>query len=204
MLFLVRHAPTGETTAGTFPVASGADPAVTGPGLDQHGRLAAAALRVHLPMTAHVWSSHARRCLETAEAATGVLAEEVADLAEVDFGRWAGSTMATVHAEDPDGLTGWMSDPDVGPPGGESFSSLQTRAAAVLGRAAGIDGPVVAVTHGGFVRAALTHVLHSPAAAALALGIASPSVTVLEAAEDGVHWQVRTVGWTPALAGSRP
>lgn len=197
MLLLVRHATTGETTR-ALPTAGGRDGEDPGARLDASGRAAAGALRAHLPPADAVWSSHARRTVDTATLALRAPDERLDALAEVHFGAWAGREMAAVHAEDPVAAAAWMSDPRSAPPGGESFTVLRARARRLLGRAADADATIAAFTHGGFIRAAVTAVLRAPSRAAWAVTVPPASVTVLTIR--GGVWQLGAVGWQPALA----
>ena len=71
---------------------------------------------------------------------------------ELDFGDWDGLASADV---DPARLAAFWNDPDaVPPPNGERWSALVTRVAAALDDLP--REPVLVVTHGGAMRAALT------------------------------------------------
>lgn len=70
---------------------------------------------------------------------------------ELDFGDWDGQTSAVV---DPARLAAFWSDPDaVSPPNGERWSALVARVSAALDDLP--HEPVLVVTHGGTMRAAL-------------------------------------------------
>ena len=146
-LVLVRHAPTASTRAAAFPRDD--------EGLDADGRAAAAALV--LPR-GDALCSPARRCLETAEAA-GLEPMLEPALAECDFGAWAGRTLADLE---PAAARAWMADPDAAPHGGEALRAFAARVAAWLDGQAGTDGRVVAITHGGVVKAAIVAALSAP------------------------------------------
>ena len=73
---------------------------------------------------------------------------------ELDFGAWDGLESSTIDA---DALGRFWSDPDANPPpGGERWSALVARVASAIGDLPA--EPVLVVTHGGAMRAAL-HVL---------------------------------------------
>jgi broad specificity phosphatase PhoE len=188
-LLLVRHAPTRATRATAFPL----DEA-----LDEAGRTAAASLAAALPRRCDIMSSPALRCRQTAEAA-GLQAQPEAALAECDFGRWAGSTLAEVHAGEPDGARAWMVDPDAAPHGGESLSAFARRVAGWLDRQAQRDGAAAAITHGGVVKAAVVHALGAPLQAFWRVDAAPLTVTELHA-HDG-RWTVARVN-CPVEAGT--
>jgi ribonuclease H / adenosylcobalamin/alpha-ribazole phosphatase len=72
-------------------------------------------------------------------------AQEVADVSgaavvtddgfrETDFGAWEGLTFAEVRERWPAEVTAWLADPDVAPPGGESFADVSARVTAALRR----------------------------------------------------------------------
>jgi broad specificity phosphatase PhoE len=204
-LILLRHGSTGETGQ-AFPVATGRAPDVPGAPLDDAGEAQSAALREHLPPVAAVWSSHARRAVQTAELAARTPDDLTADLAELDFGAWSGRTMVDVHRDDPAAMDAWLLDPEHAPTGGEPLSALASRVRAVMDRAAAVDGPVLAVTHGGLIRAAVTAVLGAPATASWALDVPPASVTVLhpppaDHPDDGqLTWRVGVLAWRPQVS----
>jgi alpha-ribazole phosphatase len=73
---------------------------------------------------------------------------------ELDFGAWDGHASDTLDAQ---ALAAFYDDPDANPPpNGERWSALVARVSAALD--AFPPGPVLVVTHGGAIRAAL-HVL---------------------------------------------
>ncbi len=194
-LLLVRHATTGETRRAAFPSASGASSLPPGPGLDRAGRAAAAGLRTLVGSPDRAWSSLARRCLETAEV-LGLEAVADPDLAECDFGRWAGRDPQDVAREEGEALAAWYADPGCAPHGGESLREVRLRAQRVLERARALPGTTVAVTSGGLVKAALLEVLGLPDAILWRLDAAPASVTELHPAPTG--WRLVRLNWTPA------
>lgn len=177
----MRHAPTGATHAAAFPL----DEA-----LESRAPAAAAGLAAALPRRCEVLTSPALRCRQTA-AAAGLMATVDARLRECDFGRWAGATLADVHAADPDGTLAWMRDPDVAPHGGETLRAFATRVGGWLDEQAGADGAAVAITHGGVVKAAVAYALGAPLAAFWRIDVAPLTVTELRA-HDGC-WTVTRV-----------
>lgn len=177
----MRHAPTGATRAAAFPL----DEA-----LDSRALAAAAALAAAFPRRCEVLCSPALRCRQTVEAA-GLTATADPRLRECDFGRWAGSTLADVHAADPDGAQAWMRDPDAAPPGGEPLRAFAERVAGWLDEQAGRDGAAAAITHGGVVKAALVHALGAPLKAFWRIDAAPLAVTELHAHEG--RWTVTRV-----------
>jgi len=198
-LLLVRHATTAETRRSAFPATNGAAPVEACAPLDRAGAQAAAGLRNCLPAPDRAWSSHSCRALQTAELA-GVAVVPDPDLAEGDWGRWAGRTPAEVHAVEPDALAGWYVDLESAPHGGEPLSAVRLRARRVLDRAANAGGTTVAFTHGGFIGAALLEALDLPAPSLWRLEVSPASVTELHPGTSG--WRVVRLNWTPALGAA--
>jgi broad specificity phosphatase PhoE len=107
---------------------------------------------------AAVYSSPLRRALETAEvlaASHGLEPVPVDDLREVDVGSWSGLTRAEVEERFPAQFARWL-DYGQGWEDGETYEEMGRRAVdALLQLAATHDGErVLAVTHGGPIRAA--------------------------------------------------
>lgn len=181
-LLLVRHASTRATRAASFPVDES---------LDRRGRADAAHLLVRLPAHGELFCSPSLRCRETATAAG--LGEPIVqpELAECDFGSWAGRSLAEIHESDPEATAAWMADADACPHGGESLAAFAMRVGLWLDGQAPLDGSAVAITHGGVVKAALVHALGAPLAAFWRIDVSPLSVTELHA-HDG-RWTVTRV-----------
>jgi alpha-ribazole phosphatase len=173
-----------------------------------------AGLALQLPREA-VWvTSHLRRTHQTAAAivAAGLAGPspipgpdvaQFADLAEQHFGDWQGLTYAEV-----DRLRGdearrfWHSPADLRPPGGESFIDVVARVSrAVQDLAETYAGrDILAVAHGGTIRAALAQALGIDPEAALAFSIENCSITRIDHILDpgrGAAWRVVTVNRPP-------
>ena len=193
-LLLVRHATSSETRRGAFPIASGSQPGIEGDPLDDAGRAAARELGAHLPPGERCLSSWAARARQTAEAA-GFVPEPDAQLAECDFGRWAGRTPADVGDDAEVGA--WYADPDAAPHGGERLADVRARAALVLAGAHESGGTTVAFTHGGFVKAAVLEVLKLPASSVWQIDVAPASITELHCTFD--RWRLVRLNWTPSV-----
>ena len=69
----------------------------------------------------------ARQTAEAVAARTGLDVEVDDDLRETDFGAWESHTFTEVQRQWPAELTAWLADPDVAPPGGESFAAAARR-----------------------------------------------------------------------------
>jgi probable phosphoglycerate mutase len=82
-------------------------------------------------------ASPLQRTVQTAqEVATATGAPVVTDDAfrETDFGAWEGLTFAEVREGWPDEMAAWMADPQIAPPGGESFADVDIRVTEALQR----------------------------------------------------------------------
>jgi broad specificity phosphatase PhoE len=152
-ILLARHGETDWNREGRFQ--GHADPP-----LNRTGRAQAVDLSVALmaEQLAAVYSSPLRRALETAEvlaASHGLEPVPVDDLREVDVGSWSGLTRAEVEERFPAQFARWL-DYGQGWEDGETYEEMGRRAVdALLRLAAAHDGErVLAVTHGGPIRAA--------------------------------------------------
>ncbi|GGO27128.1 bifunctional RNase H/acid phosphatase [Microbispora rosea subsp. aerata] len=126
-LLLLRH---GQTPLSVEKRFSGlGDPSLTPTGLAQ---AEAAALRLsRQPYEVEVIVSspltRARQTAEALAARTGLAVLIDDDLRETDFGAWEGHTFAEIQQRWPRELAAWLADPDVAPPGGESFAATARR-----------------------------------------------------------------------------
>ena len=152
-ILLARHGETDWNREGRFQ--GHADPPLNGTGRAQAAHLAYELADVEL---AAVYSSPLRRALETARvvAAAHELEPVALDaLREVDVGSWQGLTRADIEARFPDQLARWL-DYEQGWADGETYEEMGQRVVAtLLELAAEHDGEqILAVTHGGPIRAA--------------------------------------------------
>ena len=72
------------------------------------------------------------RAVETAEYASAELGLDVClddGLRETDFGTWEGLTFSEAADRDADTHSAWLRDPELPPPGGESFRTVDDRVA---------------------------------------------------------------------------
>ncbi len=173
--WLIRHAPVPNPGAVIF---GSSDPAA-----DTSDWASASALAAILPENALWLTSPLRRARQTARALRpGVEPQSEPALAEQGFGDWEGLSHDTVAARHPVQAARFWEDPaGNAPPGGESFATVMDRVAEVLQRRteahAGRD--LIAVIHGGAIRAALALALDLTPSAALRLGIDHWSLTRL-------------------------
>lgn len=179
-LLLIRHARTDAVRRAAF----GADEPLDAAGLAGARTLAGRLGRGEALCTT------ARRTRETALAA-GLDPTVDPALDECDFGSWSGRTLAEIGDEDPGGVHAWMTDPLARPHGGESLAALLARVGGWLDAQATLPGRVIAVTHGGVVKAAVVHALGAPPAAFWRVDATPLAVTELHA-HDG-RWTLARV-----------
>jgi alpha-ribazole phosphatase len=178
-------------------------------------------LAANLPQNAILVTSDLRRTIETAAAirdaghAAGLnLPEPIREstLREQNFGAWQGLSheeftalpAATPHRH-------WRSAAYIRGPDGENFADVVARVGPAIHRLtethAGAD--IVAVTHGGVIRAALAIALGLDPESALAFGVENLSLTRLDHIADdreGAAWRVTTVNQphqSPAPSASK-
>ena len=128
-----------------------------------------------------------------------------ADLDEQDFGAWHGLTWSEVASERGSDLAHkyWVAPAHVTPPEGESFVDVIERASgAIARRTAQHPGhDIVAVAHGGTIRAALALALGLDPERALAFSIDNLSITRIDHVEGpakGSAWRVSAVNLLPS------
>ena len=163
------------------------------------------ALARRLPARARWYVTSLSRTRRTLEAIARFRDDEVAPdiadgLLEQDLGDWAGLR----HAELPP-LLGrpahpfWPLAADEVPPRGESFDAVCRRVGPALETLAErhAGGEIVAVSHGGAIRAAVAHALDLTAGQALRLSVQNLSVTVLERHDRA--WRAVSVNELPGV-----
>ena len=202
----VRHAPVTETGGRIY--------GATDPNADIDDRAAFQALDGMLPRKAEWVTSHLRRTVQTASAIAAAGGRRIAPLrepalGEQNFGAWHGKTHEEVRSL-PSGHRFWLAAADHRPPGGESFAELCLRTRAAIARLnevwAGRD--IVAVAHGGTIRAALGLALDLEPKGALRFATDNLSLTQIEhyAGDDRQPegWRVACLNRPPILATPPP
>jgi len=139
------------------------DRPLTDRGREQAGRLAERLADIELDA---IYASDLRRAWETAEAVArprGLEVVRVPELREVHVGSWSGLTREEAESSDPDGYARWTSG-ESGWSGGETYDQMHHRVVAALERVAAAHegGTIVAVAHGGAVRAGACHAAGLP------------------------------------------
>ena len=162
---LLRHGQTPMSVQKRY--AGRTDAPLTDTGVRQ---AVAAAKRLAPAGIAAIVTSPLQRAVRTAEevaAATGVPVLADDGFRETDFGAWEGLTFAEVRERWPSEVTRWLADPDVAPPGGESFAAVSERVTAALHRVlAGREGQtVLIVSHVTPIKMLVAAALLAPSAA---------------------------------------
>ena len=181
-------------------------------GCDTSDREVFEAVAKILPRGAVWYASHLKRTHQTADAiwAAGfprpaTMPHEAA-LAEQHLGEWQGMNRAAFLAGLPAG-SHWFADIDEPAPGGESFMDLYNRVRGAIERIgaehAGKD--VIAVAHGGTIKAAVGLALGGQPEKGLAFDIDNCSVTRLDhiAAAGRNVWRLPMVNQQPWIADAR-
>ncbi len=162
-------------------------------------------LATRLPHDSVMVTSHLTRARHTAAALveSGLrVAEHVveADLGEQDFGVWQGRSWDDISATDEAAGTHkfWTAPASHAPPGGESFRDVIERVSRVVQRLTDQHGgrDIVAVIHGGSIRAALAHALALDPEIALGFATEYLSTTRIDhvsGAGIGGNWRVAFV-----------
>ena len=178
-------------------------------GCDTSDRVVFTAVGKILPRDAVWYASHLKRTHQTADAiwAAGfprpATMQQEAALAEQHLGEWQGMNRAAFLASLPAG-SHWFADIDEPAPGGESFMDLYNRVRGAIDRItieqAGRD--VIAVAHGGTIKAAVGLALGGQPEKGLAFDIDNCSVTRLDhiAAAGGDVWRLPMVNQQPWIA----
>ncbi|MCY4237135.1 MAG: histidine phosphatase family protein [Rhodospirillaceae bacterium] len=189
----IRHAPV-TTDQGCF-YGQQDLPADTTINADVYGALAAA-----LPKNAIWVASHLQRTHQTAQAigAAGYPLPNIGyyeDLAEQHFGDWQGKPRAPVHKQYGSIHGFWMTLLDERPRNGESFRDLRSRVDNVVDHlsAEHRGGDIVAVAHGGTIRAAIARALDLPGRMALNFTIGNSSLTrlaLIEGPDRSAYWNI--------------
>jgi len=199
-VYLIRHGETDWNLDGRWQGHS--DVPLNAAGRAQAARLARRLAEEGVRFDA-LYSSDLSRAWDTAAVLGGALGLSPAAapaLREIDLGTWAGKTHADIALEFPEEWQRIQNNEDLPRGGGETFAALHARVLEWLNRAAETHtgGRICAVTHGGWVRAAVLHALgltwgerdRVPA-------IGNGSITILEGAAD--RWAVAQMNNTPRI-----
>ena len=183
-LTMICNGATAATRQGAFP---GDEP------LEPRSLTLARAMRGTLRRADQVWTAPALRARQTAEALAFEASIEPL-LADQDHGSWAGKSFEEVQAEQPEGITAWLTDPNAAPHGGESLADVAERVSALMDRLIAERGHTIALTHASVIRTAILHVLGAPLAACWKIDVEPLSITDFRS--DGRRWVLRACGVT--------
>ncbi|HJY03478.1 MAG TPA: histidine phosphatase family protein [Streptosporangiaceae bacterium] len=162
---LLRHGQTPMSVQKRY--AGRTDAPLTEVGVQQ---AAAAAKRLASAGLGVIVTSPLLRTVQTAQAVAAVTGAAVVTddgFRETDFGAWEGLTFAEVRERWPAEISAWLADPEVAPPGGESFTDVSARVTAALDRvlAARAGQTVLIVSHVTPIKMLVTAALLAPPAA---------------------------------------
>jgi broad specificity phosphatase PhoE len=180
-LTLVSHAPTTAVRAAAFPLDES---------IDEKGKHAASSLAGELPSFSAVWTSPARRAIETA-VALNLSAETDPQLRDMDLGRWAGRTFSDIEASEPREMLRWLSDPSASPHGGESVEELLVRVRTWLNELLERRGRIAAVTHPAVIRAAIVVAIEATPISFWRIDIVP--LGVAELTSNGMRWTLKSI-----------
>lgn len=165
-------------------------------------------LAVRMPRGAVWFATSLVRTRATAATIAAAMAEPppqpviAPDLIEQNFGDWQGKTYAEIGAygqgRDGKGHRFWLAPAQECPPGGESFATVVARVSAAVARLNAVHAgrDIVAVSHGGTIRAALAHALGLDPEVALAFSVETLSLTRIDRVESpgaGHGWRIGPV-----------
>ncbi len=178
-IYLVRHAQSEWNAAGLWQ--GQADPPLSVQGIEQAAELAR---RFPAVDVTHVVTSDLRRARATAQPLASSLGAPLTvdpDLREIDVGSWSGRTRDEIEANDPGSLDLYFRGRE-GWTGGETYAEHSARSARAAATLASLetDEAVVAISHGGTIRALVLALLELPAEHRTKLsGIRFTSITQL-------------------------
>lgn len=186
-LDLLRHGSTGRDGH----LDGRTDPPLSEMGWDQFRRQTQGRLWRHVVSSP---LARARMAAEDYARQTGSVLHVDPEWSELDFGRWDGRKRSEIVGEQ-DGvalLDAFYADPTTAAPEGESWADLQVRVSRAAERilARPESAPVLIVTHGGAIRAALAHLLGWPLHQLWSLRLHPGTRITLEAGQgaNGAPW----------------
>ena len=146
----------------------------------------------------------ARLTAAAVAAQTGAPVEVDEAFVETDFGKWEGLTFAEAAERWPDEMAAWAADPEVAPPGGESFAATGERVLAALDRllAARPGATVLVVSHVTPMKLLLRHALLAPPQALRRMHLDTACLCEIDWYADGTG-VVRSLNDTAHLASVR-
>lgn len=143
-----------------------------------------------------VMVSPALRAVETAQLLNELPSAADARLLEAGLGEWEGRTATEIG----EAYRHWRAGTKT-PPGGEAPEDVRGRVRAALEDLSLLPGPVLTVTHGGVIRAALEVLLGLPSRSVMPVGAASMTVVEVSAGLTGArlrHYNLGAAALHPA------
>jgi alpha-ribazole phosphatase len=182
-LYLVRH---GAVEGGEGRAVGHVDLPISSAG---RGAMEALAASWRGPAPDRLFASDLRRATESARilsARLGIAPEVDPRLRELSFGDWDGLSWDEIHRRDSRRMADWGERWwELSPPGGETFDDLSRRVLAWFHELEGA-GVVVAVAHGGSLRALLAALLDLPRGEIFELRLDCSRVSALH--REGGNW----------------
>ena len=202
-LLLVRHGATALSPEKRF--SGRGDPALTEAGVEQARAIAA---RLSSYGVTAVVASPLTRAMQTARLIADGLGLDVAvdeGLVETDFGDWEGLTFGEVRERWPKEMQAWLDDPAVAPPGGEPFTAVFARVAAVRERLLRdyAESRVAVVSHVTPIKAMVRDALAAPAHVLHRMRLDPGSLTTIDWYADGPA-MVTGLNDVPVMAAPEP
>ncbi|MBB5345989.1 broad specificity phosphatase PhoE [Edaphobacter lichenicola] len=177
---LISHAPTSAQHLSAFP---------SDEPLEEFALAKLVTLNWQPPRAHHILTAPELRTQETAKA-LNLIATPTPELRDLDYGPWQGRSLADLHAEDPEAITQWLTNPTAAPHQGESIAALITRVQNWLTTLAVEEtSHTLAITHPAVIRAAILHILHAPPQSFWRIDIAPLTLTDLR--HNGRTWTLR-------------
>ena len=182
---LLRHGQTPMSVQKRY--AGRTDAPLTEVGVQQ---AAAAAKRLASAGLGVIVTSPLLRTVQTAQAVAAVTGAAVVTddgFRETDFGAWEGLTFAEVRERWPAEISAWLADPEVAPPGGESFTDVSARVTAALDGvlAARAGQTVLIVSHVTPIKMLVTAALLAPPAALYRMHLDVAALSEIDVYADG-------------------
>ncbi|MDZ7823579.1 MAG: histidine phosphatase family protein [Ahrensia sp.] len=124
----------------------------------------------------------------------GLDATDDHSIADMNYGRWSGHTIASIAAAEPSAVAEWMHDPSFIGHGGESRAALSLRVSDWLQSLSHGHGRFIAVTHVSIIRTVILDVLQSPVSSGAFWSLDVAPATMTELSHDGRRWTIRKFG----------
>jgi broad specificity phosphatase PhoE len=180
-LTLLACASTPGMRGGAFPLDEG---------LDDIGLRDAAALAEEVRPGAKALISPAKRALETATA-LGLECQIDRSLRDLDLGRWAGHSLASISQSEAGAVESWLTNPAAAPHGGESLTGLADRVSDWMRSISPPSGRILAITHPAVIRASILVALDAGLSSFWHIDVAQLAVAKLTS--NGQRWALRSL-----------